>query len=197
MTGALSAKLVESCHQPAVTHHQLAKILFELYKNKSFRQIPIRLAKALPTRSDLSRACNGLLNNGVLSNPSGFPPGVFRYMPQPLKSVEGIICSADAFAYVSHLSAMEFHGLTNRLPMTMFVTTLPPVGWKLQAKVQMHAALGNDWEAFAASNLLQMTRPKIEKVERKQIHTVTSTIAGAYINVRGSAMRVSSLGRTF
>ncbi len=118
-------------------------------------------------------------------------------MPQPLKSTEEIICSADPFAYVSHLSAMEFHGLTDRLPMTIFITTLPYPEWKAQAEHIMQSALGTDWEVFNASGLPQMTRPKIEKVERKQVHVISSAVAGAYIKVRESTTRVSSLGRTY
>jgi predicted transcriptional regulator of viral defense system len=195
--GALAAKLASSYQQPALTSYQLAKALFELYRDKTFRGIPLRITKDRPSNAELNRAKEALIRNGLIEAPRGFPPGVFRYMPHSLKNIEEIVCCADQFAFISHLSAMEFHGLTDRLPMTIFITTLPYPEWKASALEFMKADLADNWNSYKESRLPQIMRPKLEKIERKQVHVTTSATSGAYINVRGSVTRVASIGRTF
>lgn len=41
-----------------------------------------------------------------------------------------IACSLDPFAYLSHLSAMEYHGLTDRFPKIVFMFTPSQSDWR-------------------------------------------------------------------
>lgn len=43
-----------------------------------------------------------------------------------MDNAEEVVCSVDPFCYVSHLSAMEYHGLTNRMPTLLFISSPRP-----------------------------------------------------------------------
>lgn len=51
-------------------------------------------------------------------------------------------CVVDPFAYLSHLSAMEYHGLTQRMPSMLFLSSPAPIEWKTFAEARMWQDLG-------------------------------------------------------
>ena len=108
-----------------------------------------------------------------------------------------IVCGLDPFAYVSHLSAMEHHGLTDRFPQILYMTRPTATDWRSQAKERMAKDLGDRVDAFIASGLPRLTQPKINRIGSVAIHFCERSQLGAFRLVPDSSLRVATIGRVF
>jgi len=187
-----------SLHQPVVTTYQLGITLFQLYQAKTYRgQALVQLEKDVPTPSDLKGVTDRLLENGVLQPYKGFSGSVFTLLGKQPTAPE-VACVVDPFAYLSHLSAMEYHGLTQRLPSMLFLSSPAPVEWQQFALARMKRDLGEEaLETYRSAELPVLTRPRLVKIERHTVKVYTSSHLGAFIAIRDRALRVATLGRTF
>ncbi len=184
--------------QPVVTSYQLGKIIFRLYKTKSYKSESINVQKPHAEASTYNQNLKGLQEEGILTMYKGLPAkSVFSLLGRNHDSVEDIVCTVDPFAYISHLSAMEYHGLTNRMPSKLFMSSPTPKKWKEFAKEKMEKDLGEDIQVYLQNGMPELRKTKLEKVNRKEIHRFNSVHWGAYKNIKGRTMRVSTIGRTF
>ncbi|MFN9055266.1 MAG: hypothetical protein ACK5V6_20285, partial [Pseudanabaena sp.] len=101
------------------------------------------------------------------------------------------------FCYMSHLSAMSYHGLTDRIPKKLFISSPPNDTWRSLAKEKMQKDLGDDFESYCEHGLPKLVRPNMKKIDKTDLHCLSSKHLGAYKNVRGRSLRVSTVGRTF
>jgi len=108
-----------------------------------------------------------------------------------------IVCGLDPFAYVSHLSAMEHHGLTDRFPQILYMTRPSAIEWRKQATQRMAKDLGNRLEAFLASGLPRLVRPRTARVGHTTVQFCERSQLGAFRLVPGSSLRVATIGRVF
>jgi len=187
-----------SLHQPVVTACQLGVTLFQLYQAKTYQgQALVRLEKDVPTPSDLKRVTDRLLKNGVLQPYKGFSGTAFTLLGKQPTAPE-VACVVDPFAYLSHLSAMEYHGLTQRMPAMLLISSPAPAEWKTCAEARMQRDLGEaQLEIYRAAALPALTRPRLDKIERQAVKVYTSSHLGAFVAVRDRALRVATIGRTF
>ena len=105
-----------------------------------------------------------------------------------------IACCLDPFAYVSHLSAMEHHGLTDRFPKLLYLTRPIASEWRKQADFRMQKDLGNVLEHYKKSGMPRLTRPSLNTIKDTTVHTQERSHLGAFRNVSGSALRVATIG---
>lgn len=112
-------------------------------------------------------------------------------------SAQQIACALDPFAYVSHLSAMEYHGLTDRFPKILYLTRPPAREWRQQAEQKMRRDLGERYEQYLASHLPRLVRPKLSKIAQVNLHLQERSQMGAFKHVSGSNLRVATIGRVF
>ncbi len=184
--------------QPVVTSYQLGKIVFELYKTKSYKGDVINIQKHHAEATTYNQNLKRLQEEGILTMYKGLPAkSVFSLLGRSHDSVEDIVCTVDPFAYISHLSAMEHHGLTNRMPNKLFMSSPAPKKWKEFANEKMKKDLGEDIDDYLQNGLPELRKTKLEKVNKKEIHRFNSVHWGAYKNIKGRTMRVSTIGRTF
>lgn len=185
-------------HQPVITSYQLGVTLFQLYQAKSYQgEALTRLEKNVPGPTDLKRTTDRLIRNGVLQLYPGHSGNVFILLGKQPTTAE-VACALDPFAYLSHLSAMEYHGLTQRMPTMLFLSSPSPADWQQFALARMTRDLGEDsLETYQTVGLPTLTRPRFEKIERQWVKVYTSSHLGAFIAVRDRALRVATLGRTF
>ena len=105
--------------QPVVTDYELGRVLFSLYDKKEIEGRKIgRLRKPFPDMGDFRSLLDTLVARGILRKSRDFRGSVYNILGKTQYSAEEILCSVDPFAYISHLSAMAYHGLTNRIPST-------------------------------------------------------------------------------
>jgi predicted transcriptional regulator of viral defense system len=157
------------------------------------------LKKQDPDSRDYKRQLNFLLKTGILTPNTSFPKStVFNILGKDTSSAEEIACIVDPFAYISHLSAMEWHGLTDRISKTVFLSSLPQVQWTQFALERMKKDCGGDQSySFYSRNLPRLKRIRLNKIGRKNIHRYSNIHRGAFKSVKDKTLRVSTIGRTF
>ena len=195
---ALSLSIAE-LEQPVITFYQLGMIVFRIYQTKAFRGESIQsIKKETADYSALSLALSSLVDDGILEPFRGFPKkSVFSILGKTHESPAEVACTVDPFCYVSHLSAMEHHGLTNRMPSTLFISSPGRDAWRKYADERMHKDLGTDLSDYRMNDLPELHKIKMNKIGRVVVNKHNSLHLGAYINVKGKNLRVSSIGRTF
>jgi predicted transcriptional regulator of viral defense system len=195
--GALAIELGK-LGTPAVLRYDIARIAWRLYKAKTYegQLLAIKL-DALDIRA-FARLEKALQNNGILKSLPGISEqAAFGLIGGNLSDHHAVLCSIDPFCYLSHLSAMEFHGLTDRMPEQIYVSTPASSEWTAFAAERMAKDLGEDWTAYRASGLPLLGRTSVTKLGKRPVHRYASIHRGAFRSIKDSPVRVATLGRTF
>jgi len=185
--------------KPVITAYDFGLIVFQFYKRKKYKNENINISKDVPGRSDINRYLDRLVDNGILSPIRGIASeAAFSILGKSDIGVAEIICSIDPFAYISHLSAMEYHGLTERIPKIVFLSTFPSPLWREKAKEKMIKDYGEILESdISMQDFPRLTNIKIEKINGISINSYRSKSIGSFVSVENRRLRVSSIGRTF
>lgn len=135
---------------------------------------------------------------GLISPAKEFKAGtVFhlfgRNKPQPME----VACSVDPFAYVSHLSAMEYHGVTDRFAKILYLSTPPDREWKEQAAARMDKDLKDHKDAYLAAKLPSLRFQKFERIDGVRVELMRRSHRGAFKTIKSPSIRVAMVGRTF
>jgi len=182
---------------PVISRYQLGLIIFNLYKEKRYAGEAIRIQKESAELQDFNKYSRQLLEEGVLSTHRQLPSSVYSLLGRKDWEVDEVACVIDPFCYVSHLSAMAYHGLTNRIPTTLYLSSPSPKDWKQFAHDQMETELGDDYQIYMDNDMPGLVRTAFKRIGRTDIHRYSSKHMGAYKNVRDKNLRVSTVGRTF
>lgn len=139
-----------------------------------------------------------LSSSGLISPAKEFKTGtVFhlfgRNKPLPME----VACSIDPFAYVSHLSAMEYHGLTDRFPKILYLSTPPDKEWRELAAARMAKDLKEIQEDYRKAKLPALQFQKLDRIEGVSVELVRRSHRGAFKTIQSPSIRVAMLGRTF
>jgi predicted transcriptional regulator of viral defense system len=184
--------------QPVITTYQLAVFLFKAYKEGKYKDAVIKTSTRTLNRENYKRKIPIFCKTGIISEHPNFPRGkVFIITGKKGFEKGDIACAVDPFAYVSHLSAMAYHGLTDRIPSTLFLSSPKVEEWKRFALAKMEKDLDGDLENYLLAGLPKLTQFRMSTIGKTRVHFHTSVHLGAFKNVRGRSMRVSTLGRTF
>ncbi|NKC10899.1 MAG: hypothetical protein GKR94_01440 [Gammaproteobacteria bacterium] len=188
-----------SLPQPVVTRYELGTLVYQLYLAKKFRGQPVRVSKDAPEPQDLSNVIKLLLDQGVLSHDRNFPKkGVFRVLGKQEAAIEDIVCTVDPFAFVSHLSAMDYHGLTDRLPRPLYWSSPVDKKWKDLALERMQKDCEGFLDDYLRGGFPHLRRIRMHRIAQRPVERRgVSEFRGAYRTVRGRAFRVATIGRTF
>ena len=187
--------------QPIVIAYQIGLIISALYKNKIYQGEKLSfLKREYPQRDSYTYLIQRLIDSGVLRHsPEASHDEIFTVLSQTTPSAEEIACCVDPFCYVSHLSAMEYHGLTDRFSKVLFLTAPKQISWKQLAKEKMEKDLGLSFGSYINAGLPKLKHLRLKKISRKVVSTHISSHynPGSYVITKGKALRVSSIGRTF
>lgn len=199
--GTAIALEIGELNRPVVTSYQLGLIVVALYAAKAYRGKPLNfLKRELPQSSNFKKLIHELIKSGVLrDSPAISNKEVYAVLSQDTVSAEEIACCVDPFCYISHLSAMEYHGLTDRFPKVLFLSSPGAILWRQLAHSKMVKDLGESYEEYITTGLPKIRRLQLKKIAKKTVnlHTSVHYTPGAYISVKGKALRVSTMGRTF
>jgi len=187
------ALVLGKLEQPVITLYQLGVYACPLLLTKKPRTQSIDV-KDFPNYQDLALLINSLLEDGILQIKQDH---IFSILGKTKASPEEIICTIDPFAYISHLSAMAHHGLTDRLSKTIFLSSPPTKLWKQFALEQMQKDYGKLFSSFWESDLPRLIKIQLKKIDKMNINYYSSTHLGAFKSIKDSMMRVSTIGRTF
>lgn len=196
----LFAHYVRQLHRPILQEADLA-VCFMLALNEVGDMDADEQGRRL--RADFHRFRDALLEFGGLEpfNEGGRTIGYltgFSGVPE----AEQAICSLDPFCYISHLSAMAWHGLTNRMPRTLFVTR-PSAGlWKQLSDARLEQQLGDLFPGYQQARLPVYRRLRLQRVNRRPLNIWSSrrldeAYQAAFKKVEQGAIRVATVGRCF
>lgn len=184
--------------EPIITRYRFGIILYQLYVHKLYGGKKLTaLKKDRATSIEFNHQLASLKDAGILEPFPHLGNRAFLLLGRKADDIAEVVCSLDPFCYVSHLSAMSHYGLTNRIPARLFISTPPPKTWTEEAHSRMQKDLGNELDTYLHNSLPPLTRIKFDKIGRTEIHRFSSIQWGAYTNIQGRVLRVSSIGRTF
>ena len=188
-------------NQPVVTGYQLGQLVFKLYQTKTYKGEKLNhVRRDCPDRQDYSRLVKKLLRAGVLQEQKPvLNPEVFMILGTGQLSTGEVACCVDPFAYISHMSAMEWHGLTDRIPKPLFISSPAPPDWKKFALNRMQKDLGSreSLDIYRNNRLPLLRRLSLTKIGREIVHRHASLHSGAFTIVKNRPLRVATIGRTF
>lgn len=151
-----------------------------------------------PTLRLYEKVVDSLGSFGLISPSKDFKPGtVYHLFGRAKPKATEVACAADPFAYISHLSAMEFHGLTDRFSKILYLTTPPDTEWKELAKDRMLKDLREHLEPFQRARLPQLRRPVFDRVEGVRVELMRRSSRGAFKTIKSPTIRVAMVGRAF
>jgi predicted transcriptional regulator of viral defense system len=182
--------------QPVISKYQFGLTVNRIYRSKVYGGETVNLQKDFAEKEDVAKYLKLLLNEGVLF-PHKNLSNIFTLLGRSDGDSEDIACTVDPFCYVSHLSAMSYHGLTDRIPGKLFISSPPANTWRSFAKKKMQKDLGDDFESYCDHGLPKLVRTNMNKINKTDLHCLSSKHLGAYKNVKGRPLRVSTIGRTF
>lgn len=180
---------------PVITFYEFFVLGYHLFHKKALNGEPL---KRLPHGWDQTRAKNALRRleaRKALVMDSDFRSGVWRVTQSTRAgSAEEVACIADPFAYVSHLSAMQRYGLTDRSPQALHLTTPKRPLWNTLRDERLHEDLP-DLDQIEASVL---NRPGFkDTIRRRPIVVHVSSHPWTPAPVSDEKTRITSIGQTF
>jgi len=183
---------------PAVLRYDVARLVWNLYRAQSHGGQDLGIRRETPDSRALARLEKALLNDAVLRPIAGFPKrSVYALFGGNLNDYRAVCCSVDPFCYVSHLSAMEYHGITDRLPEQLYISSPPGTQWTSFAIQRMSKDLGEDLEKYESAGLPLLRRVAFTKIGARTVHRYASSHHGAYRSIKDTPVRVATIGRTF
>lgn len=121
LSSAIESKILSEHKKPVIHEYEYIRYVAELYLHKTYLGFDIlKLSSDYPEKKILSRHLDRLMGNGVLSQIGSLP--VYAISGKR-SSVQQVVCTLNPFCYLSHLSAMEWHHLTDRIPHAIHITT--------------------------------------------------------------------------
>ena len=146
-----------------------------------------------PTVEDYTRLRSTLKKNGVIGADRDYGNRIIRVLASSDLPAENIVCLVDHTCYISHLSAMQRWGLTDRNPKHLLLTRPDRAAAAILLKNYMMSHLQeNETTPFP---LKIIKHPNI--VRRRQVQMYETKQAGAFVRNRGDKVRISTIGQTF
>ena len=153
------------------------------------------LRKAVPDSADYARLRKNLVDCNVLAVDPDYARRAFRIPNNPDLPADDICCLVDPFCYVSHLSAMQRYGLTNRRPEALHLSRPAARLLRDMAMEKMQADQGLAMPADKALRLHAVQHPP--RVRKRKVHLFQTAHPGQSIAVRGGHARIATIGQTF
>lgn len=189
--GAYLTELLETSNKPVVNQFGFFRAIWQLYTESSHKKLYLR--HSTPTYEDFKRLRLSLKKIGVIGSDRDYGSRGIRILNVSDQSAENIICLIDPTCYVSHISAMQRWGLTNRNPEALSMTRPDRKTRLEQLNNYIKETLGTDKENPFTLNI---SRHPI-RVRRRPLNMFESKTAGAHLKIRGEHINLSTIGQTF
>ncbi|HEX4301404.1 MAG TPA: hypothetical protein VHZ78_01330 [Rhizomicrobium sp.] len=197
-------RILEKRRQPVITEYELYVELRRLYQQGTYESQRVRIRKQTPTFTDYYRVTNRLIQNRVLRPDEDFSKGA-DYLPSQYKifritavsdgSADDVCALIDPFCYVSHLSAMQWHHLTNRFPDQLMLSTPAATLWRSQRDAKTASDYGETKDGEQLKTLEFINLP--EKVRSRPVIRHETKYPSHYVASREAFARITKVGDTF
>jgi predicted transcriptional regulator of viral defense system len=188
---ALSERL-ETAGRPVVTPYEIFRQIIAIYTSGQ----NLYLRKEAPEIDDYRRLRRNLIEANIIAADRDYSHRAYRVLSLSDIPADDVCCLVDPFSYISHLSAMQRYGLTDRRPDSLHLSRPAVKTLRQLADEKMH---NDDAEsAFPASNIVRLSvAPHPPRVRGRKVHVFQTSHPGKSISIRASFARVSSIGQTF
>lgn len=177
--------------QSVVTHYTFFRLIQAMYRDGK----GLYLRHESPTAEDHYKYLRNMRKANVIRYDTDYQQRLIRVLDIAETSTEDIICIADSLCYVSHLSAMHRWGISNRSPKAL-ICTRPD---RKTSTSQLSEMMKNHSDSLPLPpkrfHMKYVSHPKT--VRKRPVYMVESKKAGTFIKLRGTDVRVASLGQTF
>ena len=189
--GAYLADLLEENGKPIITALEFFRSVGRIHRESSGKKLYLR--RETPTLDDYNRLRRMLQKTNVIGPDRDYGGrGVIRVLTVSDLPAEDIICLVDPTCYVSHLSAMQRWGLTDRRPDALMMTRPD----RKTVAVQLRACMADSLIEDEEKRFLRIIRHP-SRVRGRAVRIHESKAAGASMKNRGSDVRLSKIGQTF
>jgi len=194
---ALDLKLRTESQAPVISNYRIAVELLQLITQEEYAGRRLIHPRRPVDRRMFYEARSNLVKRGALLTDRGLPNTILRFPGTKGSDAGEQMCAIDPFGYIGYLSAMAFHGLTNRLPKILFFITPEASLWGQMAAEKMKRDLGLLEDAFIQAELPVLRHSKIDKLETATVEEIRTKNPGGWRVASGGAIRVTTLARTF
>ena len=184
--------------RPVVTRYDILLTIAEIARAGRYDGRSVYALPGQPTDVHYQRVVRQLLDEFRLSRDPDFPSGVFTVNRLPDASAEEACCLADPYCYVSHLSAMQHYGLTDRIPDALAVTRPVESVWRTLADRTVAAQkdrLGPALAGFSAARPRRHEFPDVVRGRAVRAHATKSP--GKSVRLRDGWARIARIEQTF
>jgi hypothetical protein len=178
-------ELLSEQQQPILAEKALYDLLAALYAGKYSARFALKVRKPEPSEADLNATIQRLRSARVIRPDPDFPGTHFQVFDVLEQSAESVCCLVDSTIYISHLSAMQIHGVTDRTP-TQLSLTRPTA-----------SALGPEGELVVPPSLARRQRRSFPDNIRGRPILFHETRHPGYSGQMGAFSRVATIGQTF
>lgn len=195
LADALIAKLEED-RRAVVTHYDLFQLLRQLFGPENRKKLYLR--NNTPDVEELRRVTFNLLKTGGLAIDRDYGRSLYRVLPAGESNAEEVTALANPFGHISHLSAMQRWGLTERRPEALHLTMPRPSTAPLLMEARMAADYGARNDIVASSLPVKMRfirHPK--EVRGRKISIYETKHPTRWLQVQDSHARLATVGQTF
>ena len=182
-------QLLEEKRTPIISSDELQDLLRAIYQGQYSDRYSLRTQKTDPSDTDLSNATRRLETSRVIRRDPDLGLSFYQVLEVLEQSAEAVCCAADPFCYLSHFSAMQLQGLTDRNPIELDSRPTDSLWHQMSAEAK-HASLPD-----VPSR--KSTKYRIpEKVRDRSILLHETRHPGLY-EVMGGNVRVATIGQAF
>lgn len=189
--GRYLAELLEENGKPVLIQFDFFQIVRKMYRDHSSSKLYLR--SNAPTKDDYTRIVADLEKTAIVAPDRNYGKRVIRVLAVSDLPAEDIACLVDSTCHVSHLSAMQRWGLTDRRPDALALTRPDRRIATEKIRDYMKEVLGED--KTTPFPLRIVGHP--DRVRRRAIRVHESKAPGKWLRNRGSEFRLSTIGQTF
>lgn len=187
--------MVEQEGRPVLQFFEFFILVERLHAEREARGLK-RLSEEADT-SSASRFRRALVKRDVIAPDRDYTGVALRVLDVRDASAEGIATLLDPTCYVSHLSAMQRWGFTDRTPRALHLTRPD----RTEARKRLHALHAKFFASHQPPSLyagympVLVTHPK--EVRRRPVSVLETKQSGANLVSRSDGVRVATVAQTF
>jgi predicted transcriptional regulator of viral defense system len=190
--GKVLADTLEATGRPIVTPYDLFQQIIAIYKSGQ----NLYLRKDIPELDDYRRLRRNLIEANIIASDRDYGHRAYRVLSISDLPADDICCLVDPFCYISHLSAMQRYGLTDRRPDSLHLSRAIAKILRQMADEKMRDdALKTALSAPSTVPLSVAQHPP--RVRGRKVYVFQTAHPGKSVPVRASSARISTIGQTF